>query len=573
MTTILLLAAFLTATAQERTAISDVRLSRNGDHVQLTMNVNIARERPSQSSVVVYTPRLVGATDSIDFPEVAIFGRHTYYYNVRAGKSSLVGDSAFLIRHKGGPRSEHYARTVGYQPWMAGSVLKLIRTDGDPCNRSEAVVEALMEGFTQLPPDTSWVVTKKTRDEELTGRVSGQARITFRVNRTEILPDQYGNSRELQKMMDAINEVRSNKDVRITKYTLKGYASPEGPYDNNVRLARGRTEALKQFMTARWGVPASQITTSFEPEDWEGFRRYVEEHRGELKNADGLLRLISLDTDPDTKLAGIAAQYPEDYKAILENCFPALRRTDYTIEYDWLRIEQRDDGEDRQMVLTPRPMKTDGPMEDDVLTQLTPTRPWLALKTNLLFDVALAMNVELEAQLGRDSRWSIMVEDWFPWYLYRRDHKGDTNKYRRTDWKAYKSAYEIWAMGAELRYWLRPRCPEVRPWLTGTFLGAYVASGKYDWEWRESGDQGEFISFGASFGHSWELARHWNLELSASLGYVHGPRRHYEGRFDNSRLIWQHNDNLRYFGPTKLKLSIAWLIPALKKHRQKGGAQ
>lgn len=561
--------ATLAGRAQQPTGVSGVKLLRNGNYVQLSMDIDIAgRKLLPRNRVIVYTPRLVGANDSIEFPEVAIYGRQAYYYHTRSGLSPLVGDSAFHIRYKGGVRTEHYARTIAHQPWMDNSVLKLVCTDGDACTRFLDGV-GTYQAFTLPPPDTTYVEHKKSHDEEQTGRVSGQARITFRVNRTEILPDQYGNDRELKKIIDAINEVRANKDVRITKYTLKGYASPEGSYANNVRLAQGRTEALKQFMTAQWGVPAEQISTDYEPEDWEGFRKYVVEHRDDYVFADELLTIIDSDREPDARLAEIVRRFPVGYKQLLEKCFPALRRTDYTIEYDWLRIVEKDDGVDRQMIITPHTLKTDDPLEDDVLTLMRPSRPWLAVKTNLIGDVVLTPNVELEMQLGQTSRWSIMVEDWFPWFLNKkRDLQGI--RIGKASMMETKYSYEVWTVGGELRYWMRPRCRTSRPWLTGTFLGAYFAAGKYDWEWDSNGDQGEFMSAGLSFGRSWPLARHWNMELSVSAGALWGPRRHYHGEFDDTHLIWKYTKNLFYAGPTKLKLSLVWLVPSFRK--QKGGA-
>ena len=39
-----------------------------------------------------------------------------------------------------------------------------------------------------------------------------------------------------------------------------------------------------------------------------------------------------------------------------------------------------------------------------------------------------------------------------------------------------------------------------------------------------------------------------------------GPQRHYHGEFNDTHLIWKYNHNLFYVGPTKLKLSLVWLI-------------
>ena len=570
---ILAFAAF-SVKAQGLDSVGGIKLSRNGDFIQLSMDIDIAKQKPPRNNLVLYTPRLVGEHDSIDFPEVVIFGRSTYYYYARGGKSEVFKPDAYKIRHKGGPRTEHYARTIAHQPWMENSRLKIIRSDGTPCDydvtERDGVLVADMTAFTLLPPDTTLIPHENKEEEELTGSVSGQARIQFIVNRTEFVPGLANNRRELDSMHNSILTVQADKRVQITKYRIKGYASPEGSWDNNVRLALGRTERIREFMVDQWGVPQNQIEIESEPEDWKGFRDYLVAHRDEYPQADEILDIIDSDMAPDPKLAKISSKYPAAYRKLLANCFPALRRTDYNIDYDWLDVIERRGKTTYDTIITQHPPKTDDLFEADIFTPLRPSRPWLAVKTNLIGDVLLTPNVELEAQLGRNSRWSIMVEDWFPWFL--------TNKREVSDLRIGKSSmfptkysYEIWTIGAELRYWMRPRCAEARPWLTGTFLGAYCATGKYDWEWDSNGDQGEFISSGLSFGWAWPLARHWNMELSVSAGAIWGPRRHYHGEFDDMHLIWKYTDNIFYIGPTKLKLSIAWLIPSLR--RQKGGDQ
>ena len=52
----------------------------------------------------------------------------------------------------------------------------------------------------------------------------------------------------MAKIRQTIDVVRNDADTRITALSIKGYASPEGSYSNNVRLAKGRTETLKNYV-------------------------------------------------------------------------------------------------------------------------------------------------------------------------------------------------------------------------------------------------------------------------------------------------------------------------------------
>lgn len=43
--------------------------------------------------------------------------------------------------------------------------------------------------------------------------------------------------------------------------------------------------------------------------------------------------MIDSSLDPDAKEAKIKRTYPEEYRFLLQNCYPALRHTDYRIDY------------------------------------------------------------------------------------------------------------------------------------------------------------------------------------------------------------------------------------------------
>ncbi|MEB0272998.1 hypothetical protein QN388_25645, partial [Pseudomonas sp. 5B4] len=73
--------------------------------------------------------------------------------------------------------------------------------------------------------------------------------------------------------------------MRVTCITLHGYASPESPYDNNVRLARGRTASLMQHLQRAYRLPATLFRTSFTAEDWQNLRAFIADgHRRRVKD-------------------------------------------------------------------------------------------------------------------------------------------------------------------------------------------------------------------------------------------------------------------------------------------------
>ena len=76
---------------------------------------------------------------------------------------------------------------------------------------------------------------RKVREE------SGRAYLDFPLNETTIYPEYRNNPAELAKIKRSIDLIKNDTNVVISHIDIHGYASPEGPYSNNERLARERT--------------------------------------------------------------------------------------------------------------------------------------------------------------------------------------------------------------------------------------------------------------------------------------------------------------------------------------------
>lgn len=195
--------------------------------------------------------------------------------------------------------------------------------------------------FVYVQPEVEAV---KVRD------VKGQAYVDFPVNRTGIHPDYRRNPVELKKIIATIDEVKNHPDTRITLLSIKGYASPEGSYANNVRLAKGRTATLKDYVQKLYRFPEGFVMTDSEPEDWAGLRKYVE--TSDLAHKQEILALIDSDREPDNKDWKIKSTYPQEYAFLLKEVYPALRHSDYVVEFV---VRAYTDVEEAKRILATRP--------------------------------------------------------------------------------------------------------------------------------------------------------------------------------------------------------------------------
>ncbi|WP_294142067.1 DUF3868 domain-containing protein [uncultured Sanguibacteroides sp.] len=312
-------------------SIENFNMNRNGKYLTVEMDVDLTALDVDANRAVLLTPRLVNGADSLDLPSIGIYGRRRYYYYVRNGISTISGGSEKSFQVSKKPEQLEYNNPILYEDWMNGATLKLHRSDWGCCQEILAEYEGdLGSHHEAFFPELVFVQPKA---EIMKSRsLSGSAYIDFPVDQTVIYPDYRRNTVELGKIQATIDSVCDDKDVTITSVWLKGYASPESPYKHNTELAIGRTAALKKHIGQLYRFADNVIQTDYEPEDWAGLRRYVEQsnidHRAEI------LALIDSDMEPDAKETKIKRTYPNEYRFMLQNFYPALRHTDYRIDYN-----------------------------------------------------------------------------------------------------------------------------------------------------------------------------------------------------------------------------------------------
>lgn len=321
-------------------SVENFNMNRNGKYLTVTMDIDLSELDVNSNRAVLLTPRLANGTDSIDLPSVGIYGRRRYYYYIRNGISTISGETEKSFKASDKPGQLEYDNHILYENWMDGATLKFHRSDWGCCQEILAEYEGLLGRHREVFfPELVFVQPKA---EVLKSRsLSGSAYIDFPVNRTVIYPDYRRNTVELGKIQATIDSVRSDKDVTITSVWLKGFASPESPYKHNTDLAIGRTAALKKHIGQLYHFADNIIQTDYEPEDWAGLRRFVEQSN--IDHRTEILAMIDSDMEPDAKEAKIKRTYPQEYRFMLQNFYPALRHTDYRIDYNIRTFSEADE--------------------------------------------------------------------------------------------------------------------------------------------------------------------------------------------------------------------------------------
>ena len=334
-------------------SVENFNMNRNGKYLTVTMDIDLSELDVNSNRAVLLTPRLANGTDSIDLPSVGIYGRRRYYYYIRNGISTISGKTEKSFKASDKPGQLEYDNHTPYEEWMDGATLKFHRSDWGCCQEILAEYQGKLGRHREaFFPELVFIHPKA--EIEKSRSLSGSAFIDFPVDQTVIYPEYRRNTAELGKIEASIDSVRSDKDVTITAVWLKGFASPESPYKHNTELAIGRTAALKKHISQLYHFADNIIQTDYEPEDWAGLRRYVE--KSNLDHRKEILEMIDSNLEPDEKEAKIKRTYPEEYRFLLQNCYPALRHTDYRIDYT---IRSYNNAEEIRRIMAERPQNLD----------------------------------------------------------------------------------------------------------------------------------------------------------------------------------------------------------------------
>lgn len=334
----------------DRIGCDDIRIVRRdialsgGDHVVFNLSLALEREFDLGSNHRLVLTPLLQDTDSAfapvtdtcrmkEFAPVLLYGRRRDIIDRREG-ADHAGAYRVLRRDSGTEQLIDYTGVAAYEPWMdEGKLILWLALYG--CADCE-VEDAYIPLARLVPPfdptrfiDFLTPVAPDVKRFEL----SGSAYLDFPVNRTELYPDYRRNPQELDKIRASIDSVRNERNAgitTITSITIHGYASPEGSYANNTRLAEGRAQTLRDYVVRRYALADVPFTVRSTPEDWAGLRRAVE--TGSYPQREEALAIIG-DTllHPDRRNDRLARL--EVYRTLLNDVYPALRHSDYTIHY------------------------------------------------------------------------------------------------------------------------------------------------------------------------------------------------------------------------------------------------
>lgn len=352
ITILAVMGGFLSALYAQETAVDKKSCSivREGKSLKIGLDLDLSDTEVKSNRMVIFTPMLAGEKDTLNLSSIGLLGRRRYFYYERNEKRYPEVFENENFRSSERPDTLRWNENMPYESWMDGASLKLHKQVFGCCNDmlEESITD--LKRYKDYHPTFKWIVPAAELSK--VRALQGSAYIDFVVSTTDIRPDYRDNHREIGKIVGTIDSLKADADITMDTIYIKGYASPESPYDNNARLAQGRTQSLKDYVNQLYKFEDDFIITSYEPEDWAGLRRFVESSY--LNNKEAILDIIDSDMEPDPKEWKIKKTYPQEYKFLLKTCYPGLRHSDYRIVY---KIKTYTDIEELKRVFKEAPVK------------------------------------------------------------------------------------------------------------------------------------------------------------------------------------------------------------------------
>lgn len=160
-----------------------------------------------------------------------------------------------------------------------------------------------------------------------------EAQIKYLVNQATVRSSEL-KTNSIQDFVKILKEINDNQEtLKLQNIEVSAYASPEGRYDFNEKLAEKRQQTSADYVSQQLKRNKMQadVDTKFTAEDWEGFQQLISQSN--IQDKEIILRVLSMYQDPaerEAQIRNMSVVYEDIAKGIL----PELRRARLIANYD-----------------------------------------------------------------------------------------------------------------------------------------------------------------------------------------------------------------------------------------------
>ncbi|MDE5838933.1 MAG: hypothetical protein K2H39_07750, partial [Paramuribaculum sp.] len=158
--------------------------------------------------------------------------------------------------------------------------------------------------------------------------------IRFLINQATIRPVELKTA-QMETFNKDLSSVHSDTAKVIKEINISSYASPDGSYEFNTKLAEKReintTSYLENQLKKDKITEFGELTAQFTPEDWEGFQKLVAQSN--IQDKDLILSVLSMYKDPEQREKEIR-NLSSVFETLETDILPQLRYSRITASVD-----------------------------------------------------------------------------------------------------------------------------------------------------------------------------------------------------------------------------------------------
>ncbi|MBR4729065.1 MAG: tetratricopeptide repeat protein [Prevotella sp.] len=160
-----------------------------------------------------------------------------------------------------------------------------------------------------------------------------EANIKFLIQQATLRKSELKNNsiQEFVKMLEKINTDR--EALNLDNIEVSAYASPDGGFSINDRLANERQKVSEQYVNEELKKIKmdANVDAKYTAQDWEGFQELVK--ASDIQDKDVILRVLSMYKDPEEREQQIK-NISSAFRELADGILPQLRRSRLTINYE-----------------------------------------------------------------------------------------------------------------------------------------------------------------------------------------------------------------------------------------------
>lgn len=308
-------------------------LKRENNRVFYSYAVQIGAKAINSSQALRISPRLELGSKIYPFTPITVIGSNKNEV-IRRWRNNhhLAKDTIVTLVNQEADTVLNFSGYLPYETWMKNG--EVIVTHEIMGYRGESTVTTItlkvgIEPNDPIEPTQEAVVTEATNVQEKELLLSN---MNFERGCAIIAIDYRNNAEEKRRLDEFIKKLVDDKNLSVEKVSIKAYASPEGTYAQNERLADKRAQELMQYLMSKTHLPQDRFECESVAEDWEGLEKMIEV--SDVPDKEKVLEIIhstGIFEGRETKLMNL--NHGEPYNFMLKNLFPELRRTTCKITY------------------------------------------------------------------------------------------------------------------------------------------------------------------------------------------------------------------------------------------------